>query len=419
MAHDGKLRLSRNSIGAFIDALGEDDRFEVITFNISPQTMFNSLQQVDQQSKEQAVGFLESQKARGGTILRPALTTAYRYRDPDRTLNVVVLSDGMTEQTEQRELLELVSQRPSGTRVFCVGVGNEVNRPLLSQLAEDAGGLAAFVSHGDDFERQAKAFRRKLMRPAVTELRLSFDGLGVYDVEPETLPNLYHGSPLRVYGRYRGGGPLNVTVEGDALGSPFKESVEVQLPDIDAGNPEIERMWAWHRVQRLMNQDRRAGADGAGKEEIVRLCEGYSIASQYASFIVLENDGEYRRWKIERRNANRIERDRVARVALRQQLERLRQQTTVALGPPVKDEAERTTVASADRPQATPPSSSRQPNRRASAPTPPVRDSSPRRGGDFDIPMGGGAIDPVSAAIALGLAGASAAAGLRRRKKRS
>ncbi len=417
MAHDGKLRLSRNSIGAFVDSLGEDDRFEVITFNIAPQTLFNSLEQVNGQAKEQAITFIESQKARGGTILRPALTTAYRYRDPDRTLNVVVLSDGMTEQAEQRELLELVSQRPSGSRVFCVGVGNEVNRPLLSQLAQDAGGLAAFVSQGDDFERQAKAFRRKLMRPAVTEMRLSFDGLGVYDVEPETLPNLYHGSPLRVYGRYRSGGPLNVTVKGDALGAPFKQSVEVRLPDVDAGDPEIERMWAFHRVQRLMNEARRVGAVGAGREEIVRLCEGYSIASQYASFIVLENDGEYRRWKIERKNANRIKRDRAARVALSQQLEQLRQQATAALGPQSKDQAKRTTVASADRTQAAQPAPPRQHDRPARAPTPPKRNSSPRRGGDFNIPMGGGAIDPISAAIALGLAGASAAAGMRRRRK--
>jgi len=419
MAHDGKLRLSRNSIGAFIDALGDDDRFEVITFNISPQTLFNSLQLVDQPSKEQAIEFLESRKARGGTILRPALTTAYRYQDPDRTLNVVVLSDGMTEQTEQRELLELVSLRPSGSRVFCVGVGNEVNRPLLSQLAEDAGGLAAFVSHGDNFERQAKAFRRKLMRPAVAELRLSFDGLGLYDVEPEMLPNLYHGSPLRVYGRYRSGGPLNVIVEGDALGAPFKQSVEVQLPDIDAGNPEIERMWAWHRVQRLMNEDRRAGTDGASREKIVRLCEGYSIASQYASFIVLENDGEYQLWKIERRNANRIERDRMARMALRQQLEQLRQQATAALGPQAEDEGKRTTKASANRAQTPRPNSAAQPERQRSVPPPPARDTSPRQGGDFNILTGGGAIDPVSAAIALGLAGASAAAGLRRRRRAS
>jgi len=56
----------------------------------------------------------------------------------------------------------MTSNNPSGACVFCVGVGNEVNRPLLRQIAEQAGGIAAFASQGDDFSRQARAFRRDL-----------------------------------------------------------------------------------------------------------------------------------------------------------------------------------------------------------------------------------------------------------------
>jgi Ca-activated chloride channel family protein len=309
----------------------------------------------------------------------------------------------------------LVLQRPAGSRVFCIGVGNEVNRPLLSQLAEDAGGLAAFVSQGDNFQRQAQAFRRKLMRPAVTQLQVDLDGLGVYDVEPETLPNLYHGSPLRLYGRYRNGGPLKVTVEGDALGAPFRQSVEIELPEVDASNPEIERMWAWHRVQRLMDESRRAGTDIDVADQIIGLCENYSIASQYASFIVLENDAEYKRWKIERRNANRLGRDRAARQALHQQLEQLRNQASAALGPQSgqqdKSDPVTTQHAASPNPAATPAPV----DRLASTPQQPQHSTGPSQGADLDIPVGGGALDPLSAAIALGLAGASAAAGWRRR----
>jgi Ca-activated chloride channel family protein len=310
MAHDGKLSLSRGSLGAFIDSLGKEDRFEVIAFNVKPNTLFNSLHEVTDADKQQAREFLRSQKARGGTVLRSAINTAYRYRDDDRTLNVVVLSDGMTEQREQRELLNLIANRPSGTHVFCIGVGNEVNRPLLRQIAEDAGGLAAFISRGDDFERQAAAFRRKLMRPAATNLRVKFDGGGVYDLQPQKLPNLYHGSPLRLLARYGKAGTVNVTVTGDVLGSPIELTKRIELPETDARNPQIERMWAWHRVQELLRQQR-DGNDGV-IDEIVDLCERYSITSQYASFIVLENDGEYKRWKIERRNVRRIGRDRQA-----------------------------------------------------------------------------------------------------------
>ena len=136
MGFDNKLGLLRDAVTAFLQALGPDDRYEVLVFNVSPQTLFGELQTPGPQADARVQEFIRSQKARGGTILRPALETAYRYRSNDRPLNVVVLSDGMTEQQEQRELLELIRQRPSGATVFCVGVGNEVNRPLLAQLAE-------------------------------------------------------------------------------------------------------------------------------------------------------------------------------------------------------------------------------------------------------------------------------------------
>ena len=406
MAHDGKLSLSRGSLSAFIDALGKEDRFEVIAFNVQPTTLFNSLHDVTDEDKQRAREFLRSQKARGGTVLRSAINTAYRYRDDDRTLNVVVLSDGMTEQKEQRELLNLIANRPAGTHVFCIGVGNEVNRPLLRQLAEDAGGLAAFISRGDDFERQAAAFRRKLMRPAATNLRVKFEGGGVYDLDPQKLPNLYHGSPLRLLARYKKAGPVTVTVTGDVLGSPVVFTKQVVLPETDARNPQIERMWAWHRVQELLRQQR--GGSSNAINEIVDLCERYSITSQYASFIVLENDGEYKRWKIERRNVRRIGRDRQARAALRNELNRLRQQGEANLGPSGKSE---TRLASAEAPAATPgagppPVPSGQPQ------VPPVQPHDFGGGGGF-----GGAIDPISAAIGLGLIGAGALAARRRRRR--
>ncbi len=89
-----------------------------------------------------------------------------------------LLSDGMTEVGEQSELLRLIQSRPAGVRVFCIGVGNEVNRPLLDQMAKQAGGLAAFVSTEDSFGRQAHLMRQKLVRPAIEEVAVQFGGDG-------------------------------------------------------------------------------------------------------------------------------------------------------------------------------------------------------------------------------------------------
>ncbi len=410
MANDGKLRLSRRSIDAFVESLGPADRFELITFNVTPHTMFNDLTPTTDETKQQAAEFLASRRAAGGTVLRATVETAYRYQADDRELNIVILSDGMTEQDQQAELIGLINERPSGSRVFCIGVGNEVNRPLLQQVADRAGGLAAFLSQEDNFERQAEAFRRKLTRPAGTNMKMQFAGGDVYDVEPRELSNLYHGTPLRVYGRYKTSGKLNVQIQGDVQGAPLDQTIELTLPAADGANPEIERMWAWHRVERLMN-DERSGKTG-GRDEIVRLCEGYSIISQHASFIVLENDAEYKRWKIDRRNAVRINRDRAAQANLRRELEQLRQQSVANLGPRSKDAA---------RP-------SQQVAQGPATSSAPVDNSTSHRGADIDWPTtrdnigggggsGGGAIDPITGTIAAGLASAAWASRRRRRKK--
>jgi Ca-activated chloride channel homolog len=333
MAADGKLLLSKDSIGAFINELGDHDRFEVMTFNVQPNMAFETLQPATAEFKTAALQYLAAKRAAGGTILNPAVTTAYKYADPDRPLNVVILSDGLTEQRERRVLLELIQSRPRNARVFCIGVGNDVNRPLLEQLASDSGGLAAFISRGDNFSRQAGAFRRKLTRPIATDLQLDFGGLKVTDVVPGTLPNLYHGAPVRIYGRYQGGGEATITLRASVNGAELKQAVKMQFPREDPDNPEIERMWAWHKIDGLLKGSERAGARDKVIDEVVRLGEGYSIVTEYTSFLVLENDAEYQRWKIARTNAARHQRDRKAQELVRNQLELIRSKAVADLGP--------------------------------------------------------------------------------------
>jgi len=402
MNDGGKLALSRNSLGAFIEALGDNDRFDVVTFNVAANPFFSALRDADDTAKSDAVAFLRGQRARGGTMLEPAIRTAYRYKDADRPLNVVVLSDGMTEQRERQTLLRMIGERPGSTRVFCIGVGNEVDRALLEQVAEDADGLAAFVSRGDNFERQAAAFRRKLMRPAVTNIEVEVVGGDLYDLEPRQIPNLYHGMPIRLYGRYRNPGTVALTLRGDLDGESFEKTLEIELPGQDADNPEIERMWAWHRVQRLLKESDRNGARSPEVlDEIVRLGEGFSIVTEYTSFLVLENDAEYKRWKIERRNALRVERDRRHQARVRAELDALREKAEADIGPLTEQVA-----ANQPKPprQGMPVTTTQQPATRS-------------RGWDLDLGGGGGggALDPFSVGIVLALGGASYAASRRRR----
>ncbi len=164
-------------------------------------------------------------------------------------------------------------------------------------------------------------------------------------------------------------------------------------------------------LQRLLEQGDRAGSRNAVRDEIVRLGEGYSIATEYTSFIVLENDSEYRRWKIDRKNALRLQGDRAAREKVKERLAKLRRDSQADLGPaqpPSKPAFE--TLASATpvmtnlrRAPASPPSESPRNSRRFDL--------------DFSPGFGGGAIDPITGSVILAIGGVGLLARRRNQKQ--
>ena len=204
--------------------------------------------------------------------------------------------------------------------------------------------------------------------------------------------------PVRLYGRYRAPGSAKITLSGKINDTPLSKTVDIPFPKEDPANPQIERMWAWHRVQRLLKEADAQGDRKGVLDEIIRLGEGYSIATEYTSFLVLENDAEFARWKINRRNLLRLERDRRSQEALAAGLEAIRSKAKADLGPAAVEDPK---LASA-LPQARPGAQNAMPAQSA-----PANANAPARNQsrDFDTSFirGGHAIDPISGAIALAL----------------
>jgi Ca-activated chloride channel family protein len=263
-------------------------------------------------------------------------------------------------------------------------------------VAGETGGLAAFISRGDNFARQAKAFRRKLTHPAATGLEIKISGVQTYDVEPQKLPNLYHGTPVRIYGRYKGSGKATVDLRASVNGQEMKQSVPLEFPK-SAENPEIERMWAWHRIDGLLKSADAKGDRAPVVDEIVRLGEGYSIASEYTSFLVLENDAEYQRWKIARTNMRRVGSDRTAQAAVRRNLDTIRNKAVAGLGPDSANGAPAVSQSAQSRPVRMA-ANDRQPSPGATTAAP---ESPQSRSISFGGGGGGGPVGPLFVLFAL------------------
>jgi Ca-activated chloride channel family protein len=404
MADAGKLLSAKESVAAFLNELDEADRFEVLTFNIKPELAFGQLQPGTAANKQLANQYLAKQAAHGGTVLQPAIATAYKYAAKDRPLNVIILSDGLTEQQERQILLQQIQARPGNTRVFCVGVGNDVNRPLLEQLAEDSGGLSAFISAGDDFTRQARAFRQKLVRPFATDLQLKINGIELSDLEPAVVPNLYFGTPVRIYGRYRGGGTAEVTVRGSVRGVEVKQVAQLEFPKTDLANPEINRLWASRRINSLIKEADRHGDRTPVISDVVRLGEDFSIVTEYTSFLVLENDAEYQRWRIERKNLASNGRDRQVQAKRMEQLAAIRNKALADIGPQAVSKPGPSPVQLASARQMVNPAVQVpvvQPSVRAASPPSDAPPPQPARRQSFDWGGGSSPVGPVGALFSI------------------
>src|SRR5262249_37330236 len=156
---------------------------------------------------------VESIQPRGGTNLHDALLQALRSppleAKADSVPIVLLLTDGIPTvgPTREQDLRALVEKgNPHARRVFCFGVGNDVNVPLPDRIADTTRGTTTYVLPEEDVEAKVGRTFARLRGPVLAEPGLACEGASrrIADVLPRRLPDLYAGDQLVVLGRYRG-----------------------------------------------------------------------------------------------------------------------------------------------------------------------------------------------------------------------
>lgn len=312
MGEERRLEMAVRATESLIQGLEDGDTFNVLAFNIGVERFREKPVPADRASKDQAKSFLRGLRARGATDLVPALQSAAGMLSKERANVVLLLSDGNATDSEDHSGYRELVDRKLPVRIFTLGIGNEVNRPLLGTLAERTGGYADFVSSWDDIDRKLALLRQKSLHRVAEDLDVRIEGVDVSFVTPERFTNLFRGSQSILYGRYNGSGKAKVTVEGTIGGKRRTIAANVEFPRTELDNPEVCRMWAWKRTDDLMREIRLRGEAPRAVREITDLGTQYSIVTPYTSFLVLESDGMYREYGIDRRNARQIEEDRAA-----------------------------------------------------------------------------------------------------------
>ena len=266
------------------------DTFNLMTFSGDTRILFPAAVPATPENLQKAEQFLSRQGGSGGTEMMKAIRAALDPSDKQDHLRIVCfMTDGYVGN--DMEIIAEV-QKHQNARVFAFGIGNSVNRFLLDQMALQGRGEVEYVSLSDDGSAAAQRFHERVRNPLLTDITIEWGGLVVTDVYPKRIPDLFSAKPMVICGRYSRPGKGNILVAGNTAGGRFTREVAVDLPEREARNSVLSKLWARTRIDDLMQQDFAGMQRGAMKpevrEQIVQLGLDFGLMTQFTSFVAVE-----------------------------------------------------------------------------------------------------------------------------------
>jgi Ca-activated chloride channel homolog len=283
--HGFPLNTAKGVLRELIGGLRPSDTFNVMLFSGSNRLLSPQSVPATKANIEQAIRTIDQEGGGGSTELIPALKRVYAQpKAADVSRTIVVVTDGYV--SVEREAFELVRNNLSRANVFSFGIGSSVNRHLMEGLARAGMGEPFIITKPAEAAEQAARFRKMIDSPVLTNVKVRFEGLDVYDVEPRNLPDLLAQRPLIVFGKWRGDAKGKLIVEGQSANGPVQQRMDISATNM-TDTAALRHLWARHRIASLSDQEAMEGGDAFSKA-ITELGLQYSLLTQYTSFLAVD-----------------------------------------------------------------------------------------------------------------------------------
>lgn len=295
MEEGGKMDQAKKALAHCLKSLGAKDRFGLVDFATGVGSFESALLPATKENVARALRYVDTLEAAGGTNIEGALAEGLPMLKAggENVPMVFFLTDGLPTvgSTDVQAILRAAQEKNKDlkARIFAFGVGTDVNTLLLDKLADANRGARDYVKPGEDIEHKVSSLYQKVSRPALTDVRLEWDGVEVSQVTPKQGADLFYGSELLVMGRFKSGGKGKLTVAGKSGGKTARFEYPVDLPEAAERNAFLPKLWANMKVAEELDGIRLSGrADPEVIETITKIAKRYGIVTPYTSYLVLE-----------------------------------------------------------------------------------------------------------------------------------
>ncbi len=300
-----RFAVSMKLLQAILEGDNEIQHFNVLTFNAGASWVEKKGWLPNTKAgRDTALSMLDGIVLEGATDLSAAFE---KLIAPDfaiengMPLSCFLLSDGHLTwgQTEAGPLVAKFRRRcPHPVRFCCYRTGlGEENNELYEALTVDGGGV--FQCFGQsDVAAAAAGHRRQCLQ---VEMVRFANGLAAEVLVAGRRSAVYPGGELIVAGQFPAAGRTRILLEGTFQGKKFSQSFPIE---IRADGDLAARAWGEVAVASLL-----ALNDPWTEDLVTAYCQEFNIASRSASFLVLENEAEYKRLNLDEEKGKTVKGD--------------------------------------------------------------------------------------------------------------
>ena len=266
-----------------LSQLRATDTFRIIRFSNHASELSETPLKADAEGLAMGLSYLDALEIGGGTMMTSGIERALSPpREEGRLRIITFLTDGHIGN--DFEVIRSVSALIGESRIYAVGVGSNINRYLLEEVARMGRGFARFLDPASDMTEQAELLSAKLQNPILTNVAI--DGDGLFEVTPNPVPDLFAGDSVRVLGRYARPGPQRIVVSGDTASGRVEFLLDVDLPASRSDGDAIRLNWARHKIAERMRAALASTEQDATLEaDVTALGLRHSLITQWTSFI--------------------------------------------------------------------------------------------------------------------------------------
>lgn len=299
-----KIDQAREAARFVINNLHEGDLFNVISYETAVTPMKPELQRFNAETRQLAIGFVNSINSGGSTNIDGALKAALgMLQNEGRPAYIVFLTDGLPTEGETDELKIAENARLAnryGARLISFGVGYDVNSRLLDRLTRENHGQSEYVRPDEDIEASVARLYGKISSPVLSGMTVDFGfdtvradaGELVNRMYPKGVTDLFAGSQLVLIGRYRESGAVTVNVKGKVgdKEETFRFDMNLSPKGEFSSYGFVRQLWAARRIGEIIDLIDLNGSNPELIQELVELSTKHGIVTPYTSYLADENE---------------------------------------------------------------------------------------------------------------------------------